>query len=376
MRVVYVSTLLAGGPVSHLRTLVPNVLRCGAEVHVVCADERIAGMFAGTGATTSVAPMRHKLDLAGALRSWHQLEGDVVHTHDRRAGLFGRSLARLRGVNVVHTLHGLPEEIAVHVGRSAAPDPPGLSRARRAWLLHGYLRLEAVLAALGTVVTPSRAMADFLIRRGLPDSRVRVIPSGIDVLRYEPHQPRNPFVVGTITNLEYWKGVDVLIAAVGKVGVPLRLEVFGDGTCAEALRRQASSLGVQATFHGAVPDARDRITELDAFVLPSRAENLPIVILEAMASAVPVVATRVGGVPELVVDGESGLLVEPDDSSGMARAIELLAANPALRASLAREGARRAEEHFDPARLSRLMVELYHEICNATPQGGPNGAGQ
>jgi len=98
------------------------------------------------------------------------------------------------------------------------------------------------------------------------------------------------------------------------------------------------------------------------FVLPSRAENFPIAILEAMASGLPVVATRVGGVPELVADGESGLLVDPGDPRQLAAAIDRFAADPELRRALGEHGARRAAERFDPEQIAGRMVELYERL--------------
>src|SRR5207249_9588899 len=126
---------------------------------------------------------------------------DIVHTHDRRAGLLARPAARLRGARVVHTYHGLPEEIAARVGQPDAPSPPGVSALRRAWLEHGYLRIEAVLALCGTVVVPSRAFAGFLVSRGLPARRVRVLPSGIDLRRRDPGLPREgELVLAAVAN--------------------------------------------------------------------------------------------------------------------------------------------------------------------------------
>jgi glycosyltransferase involved in cell wall biosynthesis len=111
-----------------------------------------------------------------------------------------------------------------------------------------------------------------------------------------------------------------------------------------------------------VLDAPARLGELDVFVLPARAENLPMAILEAMAWAVPVVATRVGGVPELVVDGATGLLVRPDDREALASALEALVADPGLRSSLGRAGAQRVATEFDSALVARRMVALYEEL--------------
>jgi glycosyltransferase involved in cell wall biosynthesis len=364
--VLYVSTLPGAGPVAHLRNLVPAVVAAGAGVEVVCANDALRREFEALGARAHALPLRHKLDLAAARRVWPLLEGvDVVHTHDRRAGLLVRPPARARGARVVHTYHGLPEELAMRVGREEAPDWPGASPARAAWLRHGYLRLEAALARLGVVVVPSRALARFLASHGLPEGRIRVIPSGVDVRRHEPGARHEPLEAATAAVLYFHKGVDVLLEACARVAAPLRLHVFGDGELRGALEERARRLEVDAVFHGTVADLRSRLPNFDVFVLPSRGENLPIVLLEAMAAAVPVVATRVGGVPELVEDGSSGLLAEPDDPEALAGALERLAGNEELRLALGRGGAARVAEAFSTAEMGRRTVALYEELREA-----------
>jgi glycosyltransferase involved in cell wall biosynthesis len=365
MRVVYVSSLPGGGPVSHLRNLLPHVAAAGVDVHLVCGSEKVRQSFQKAGIDATLAPLRHKLDVRGAGRLLKLLRADVVHTHDRRAGLLARPQAGLAGAQAVHTVHGLPEEIAPSVGRPGLTVLPGVSRARRAWLLHGYLRIEALLARLGTVVAPSRALARFLVAHGLPARRVRVVHSGIDVRRSEPAPVHDPFVVGTAANLEYWKGLDVLLDACARVSRPLTLELFGRGSQRVPLERQAERLGLDARFHGEVERAWERFEALDLFCLPSRAENLPIVVLEAMAVALPVVATRVGGLDELVLDGENGYLVEPDDATGLAAAIERVAADSELHDRLGRRSAQLAAERFDARDAAERLVDLYEEVCSS-----------
>jgi glycosyltransferase involved in cell wall biosynthesis len=287
----------------------------------------------------------------------------VVHTHDRRAGLLVRPVARALGSAVVHTYHGLPHEIAGLAGNPGSPLHPGTSRARAAWLLRGYLPLEGLLARFGTVVVPSHAVAGFLVEHGVPASRVHVVPNGIDVRFREPAEPHDPPVVGTAAVLQFRKRVDVLLDACAAAGTS-RVEIFGDGPLRADLEAQAQRLRLDATFHGDVPDLRDRLRDLDLFVLPSRDENLPMVLLEAMAAAVPVVATRVGGVPELIEDGVSGRVVAPEQVEPLAAAIRELAGDPERRLSLARAGATRVAERFSIADVGRRMVRVYEQALN------------
>jgi glycosyltransferase involved in cell wall biosynthesis len=365
MKVTYVSTLARGGPVAHLEGLVPFVVAAGAEVNVVVGTDALAARFEAMGACVRVIPVDHKHDLVGAVRLWPQMgKVDVVHSQDRRAGLFARTLGRARGARVVHTVHGLPEDIAPSVGQVGARwARPGLSLRRRWWLESVYLRVEATLATLGLVVTPSRAMKRYLVGKGMPSHRIAVVPSCVPVRRRVPPPPRAPVTIGTVANLEWWKGVDTLILALGRVGRPVRLEVFGDGAERRGLQKLAAACGVDATFHGHVADATDRLGTLDVFVLPSRAENFPIALLEAMSWALPSVATSVGGVPEMVEPGESGLLVPPDDVDALAAAVIDLIGNPESARRIGAAAASRVADRYDPEEGGRAMVEVYRSLC-------------
>jgi glycosyltransferase involved in cell wall biosynthesis len=342
--------------------------RAGADVQVLCLNEEVADMFRAGGVAASVAPLQHKADLAGAARTWRLLrDADVVHTHDRRAGLLVRPAARLRGALVVHSYHGLPEEIAGRLGRDGSvPTPPGVSRARIAWLLHGYSRIESVLVRFGFAVAPSQAMARFLAEHGIPRGRIHVVPNGIDLPPQPPERTRTPsgneLVLGTAANLEYHKGIDVLLEACARSETKLRLEVFGEGSWRSRLEQQAAELGLDARFAGHVDDVRARIRELDLFVLPSRAENFPLAALEAMAAALPVLATHVGGIPEVVLDGETGVIVEPDDPSALAAAIDDLARDRERLAGLGAAGWQRASSLFDADRMAARMTTLYEAL--------------
>jgi len=364
MRVVYVSTIERGGPLTHLRQLVPRVAAEGVEVHVLAGNEPLAESFRALGVTAEAVPVGHKLDLRGGAGLWRKLDSaNVVHTHDRRAGLFGRLVGRLRGASVLHTLHGMPEEIAARIGRPEAPDPPGVSRSRLAWLEHGYLPIEATLTRLGHVVAPSRAMADFMLEHGFSPQLLHVIPYGIELEDGTPGQEHDRLVAGVAANLEYWKGIDVLVEAARLAQASLRLEIYGVGALGEELRRQAREAGIDARFHGFASDIRARLAELDVLVQPSRADNLPLAILEAMAIGLPVVGTRVGGIPELVVDGETGLIVPPEDPAALAAALDSLASSPVRRREYGRAGRERAAEHFSAEGVARRTVALYEELC-------------
>ncbi len=364
MKVTYVSTLDQGGPIAHLEGLVPFVVAAGADVTVVVGTEALAARFEVFGARVRVIAIDDKRDLVGAVRLWPELGNvDVVHSQDRRAGLFARALGRARGARVVHTVHGLPEDIAPGVGQGDTRRDRHISRRRRWWLESVYLRVEAALAMLGLVVTPSHAMKRYLVERGMQSRRIAVLPSCVPVRRRAPRPFGAPTTIGIAANLEWWKGVDTLILALARVGRPVRLEVFGEGAQRRALEELAAACGVDATFHGHVTDAVDRFGTLDMFVLPSRAENFPIALLEAMSWALPSVATSVGGIPEMIEPGGSGLLVPPNDVDALAAALVDLISNPEWAYEMGAAAASSVADRYDPEEGGRAMVEVYRWLC-------------
>lgn len=364
MKVAYVCTVERGGPVTHLRTLAPSVQELGVDVMVVCQSQAVADLFAGVDVDIRLAPIKSKWDVAGARRLIHLLRGvDVVHAHDRRAALFALPAARLRGAATLYTYHGLPEDFAPLVGRPDGPESGSIAWWRRLWVLRGLLPIEGCLGRLGAVVVPSRALAGFLGRHGFPGRCVHVIPYGIDVGASVGRPTRDRLAVGTAAILIPRKNVDLTLDACALASTSLRLDVFGDGPCRQALESQARRLGVDATFHGLLPDVRRRLADLDVFVLSTNGDNLPVAILEAMAAGLPVIATRTGGIPELVVDGETGFLVEPGDVHELATALDRLGADGPRRRALGEAGRQRALDHFEAGDVARRMVDLYGALC-------------
>jgi glycosyltransferase involved in cell wall biosynthesis len=136
------------------------------------------------------------------------------------------------------------------------------------------------------------------------------------------------------------------------------------GAFRAGLEDEAERLGVRerVVFAGYRPDATALLAELDVFVLPSWVEGLPIVVLEAMAQRKPVVATPVGGTPELVADGETGLLVPPRDPEALAAALRRLLEDPDLARRLGEAGRARVAERFTAAQQTRRVLELYDEL--------------
>ena len=215
---------------------------------------------------------------------------------------------------------------------------------------------------------------------GVSPGKVVTIYNGVDVERFVALDtqaavrvrrawgiPVNAPLLGSVGRLHPQKGQADLLIALARVRerVPaVRLLLVGTGELRADLEAQARSLGLgeAVTFAGLRPDVPEILSALDVFVLPSLWEGMPNVVLEAMAAALPVVATAVGGTPEAVVDGVTGLLVPPRDPEPLARAIERLLCDPTLGRKMGQAGRARVDRYFSIGQTVRQTQELYETL--------------
>jgi glycosyltransferase involved in cell wall biosynthesis len=207
---------------------------------------------------------------------------------------------------------------------------------------------------------------------GIPASKIRTIYEGMDLnlfpRRAQPrvHNPGEPVVIGTIAHLSAEKGLNYLIEAaslIPAVQSKLRFVLVGDGQCLQELKELASQKGLSDVFNfaGFHSNTYQFMQSFDIFALPSLSEGLSSSILEAMATSLPIVATHVGGIPELVKNGENGLLVAPANPPELAQAIQRLADNPAEAERMGQCGRERMEKQFT---LERKILET-EQLCYA-----------
>ncbi|MGH7173681.1 MAG: glycosyltransferase [Gemmataceae bacterium] len=280
------------------------------------------------------------LRLARRFRHW---QADVIHTHDDRAHLYGTFAGRLARVpQILHSRHG----------RS-----PHLSRRQK-------LLVNAASRLIDHFVCVSEDIARLAIQHGVRADRVRSIRNGIDVRRfaYRGPQPNGPSVL--VARLSPEKDIDTLLRAVALVvrhDAAFRLEIAGDGPCMPSLRQTSSALGLdeRVRFLGSVRDVPALLARAGLFVLSSLTEGISLTLLEAMASGLPIVATRVGGNPEVVADGETGILVPPQNPPALAEALLRLRRQPDARVCLGAAGRRRVETQFDIRRMVAEYETLY-----------------
>jgi glycosyltransferase involved in cell wall biosynthesis len=176
-------------------------------------------------------------------------------------------------------------------------------------------------------------------------------------------------LIGAVGRLTADKGgQDVLIRAVGRVRETcpqVRLVMVGDGPLRPGLEQLTAQLGLTGTviFTGLRSDVPRLLGALDVFVLPSEREALPVAVLEAMAAGLPLVATRVGGIPEVVEDGATGFLVPPGDVAAMHCVLERLTGDPALAARLGAAGQAHVQAHFTVQQMVRQVERLYDQLA-------------
>ena len=240
-------------------------------------------------------------------------------------------------------------------------------------VLPSPVRNAHILAALGDVdcfISPSRYLADRVVANGLPADRVRVIRNGIDLGRYRASRRRDPaadFTIGYIGQLIGHKGIAILLEALTFMSEDTRLTIVGDGEQAGYLKDLSRRLDVEGRveFTGKI-DNRHIATvheRIDVVVVPSIwPENSPVVITEAMASGIPVVASDIGGIPELVEDGVTGFLVPPRDARALAERVEYLRRHPDERRRMGAKAVERIQSHALPSQVDRI-VEIYESLA-------------
>jgi glycosyltransferase involved in cell wall biosynthesis len=307
------------------------------------------GVHAHPVVVASRAYLRERASIRDICQS---IAPSVMHTHGYRADVLAAGVARSLGIPTVTTVHGF-------TGGSAR------NRFYEALQVRAFRRFDAVVAV-------SRPLGELLRSRGVPSSRLRLIVNAWTPLAHlgERSEARSQlgldptaFCVGWVGRLTHEKGADVLLDAVPQLHHDISVSFIGDGRERAALQARAIALGVsdRVHWHGVIGDAATLLRAFDAFVLSSRTEGTPMVLFEAMGARVPIVATRVGGVPD-VLTASDAVLVAPEDPSALTGAIRGIRDDPggaALRADAARL---RLERVYSAEPWLAAYERLYREV--------------
>ena len=360
-----------GGLESVVRSLAAEQQRAGHRVLIACVLENdaphpyVASLAAiGLDVRVVVAPGRafsREREQIAALCA--ELLPNVVHTHGYRPDLLDAPVARRLGISTVSTIHGFTGG--------------GLKMRAYEWLVQrAYRRFDALIA----VSSPIR---DRVVASGVRGSRVHVIrnafvaPSASFLERAAARRalgiPESAFSIGWVGRLSHEKGVDVLVRALAHVkrSENLHVSIIGSGPSEVDMRALAAATGVSDRIHwyGTIPESFRLYRAFDAFVLSSRTEGTPIVLLEAMAAEVPVITTAVGGVPDVVRSTEA-LLVPPEHPVMLAGAIEAVRQEPTVACARAVAARRRLEEVFAVGPWLERHEAVYRSLQRRSAAGG------
>ena len=383
MRVI--ARLNMGGPALHVSYLAAGLERRGYHTTLVSgtlARGESSMAFVAEGLGVEVVPLPELgreisllRDVVAAYKLSKLIRRDrpqILHTHTAKAGTIGRLAALLAGdarpAVVVHTFHG-------HVLRGYF-DPARTQLFRL--LEKGLARLSTALVAV------SPEVRDELVGMGVaPTSKFVVIRLGIELetrvhdvaaLRGESRRSlgvaEDRFLVGWVGRMTAVKRTDDVLLGVAKLrelGVDAVLAMVGDGPDRDGCEARARELGIarHCLFLGYQEEVAPYYAAFDAVVLPSANEGTPVSVIESLAAACPVVATRVGGVPDVVAEGVDGFLVETGDTDALAERLSRLARNPELRRRMGEAGRDRIVSRYAVDRLVGDVDELYRSLLEA-----------
>jgi glycosyltransferase involved in cell wall biosynthesis len=282
-----------------------------------------------------------------------RLSVQVLHTHGYRPDVVDSGVAPSLGIPRVTTVHGF---------------------CGGGWRNRLYERLQTlVYRRFDAVVAVSGPLADDLARAGVPAQLLHVVTNGWaigrealsrEAARRELGLAPPPFHLGWVGRVSREKGLDVMVEALPLLrDLQITLSVIGDGPDREKIEMRARALGVadRIRWHGVVPEAARLFPAFDAFILSSRTEGTPIALFEAMEAGLPIVATRVGGVPDVVSPAEA-ILTPTEDPSSLAAAIHTLVRDPAAGAERARAAQARLRSAFAPDTWLDRYDALYRQL--------------
>lgn len=379
LRILHVFRAPEGGLFRHVEDLVRGQVAAGHEVGIVCAsnntppraEERLAALQPHLALGMRRVPMSRLASPADfgaittvrALRSSQEL--DIVHGHGAKGGLMARMAVSRppndtqadRHARAIYTPHGG----SLHYDAASVP---GLA----------YLTVEKILNRRTDAFLFESQFARnvFTHKIGTPRALAAVVHNGVGEADFLPLPKRiHDYDIAFVGELRLLKGIDVLLDALATLrGRKLRIVIAGDGPDRDHFINRACELGLapMISFPGALP-ARDVFASARMLVVPSLAESLPYIVLEALAAAMPVVATRCGGIPEIFAE-QAGDLVDPGDALALAAAMTQLLDAPARAQAVATRMRQDIAHRFSVGTMLRGVENVYRTVLTGMPVSG------
>jgi glycosyltransferase involved in cell wall biosynthesis len=307
--------------------------------------------------SVEIFPCAGRLDLRTILLMRAFLKAqkiDIIHTHGYKSNLYAIAATLGKNISMITTCHNWLSE------------SPKMKL--YAWLDKFFLK------RFDRVVAVSESVKQEILRHNISHRNLLTIYNGIDIKRFSNHRRTNSIrkefgidqsykVIGFVGRLSKEKGVIYLMEAAEEVLKECPKLIFlivGDGPLRKELQRKYDFAPI--IFTGIRNDVPEVYQCMNIFVLPSLREGLPMVLLEAMASRLPVVATRVGAIPAVIMDKETGLLIEPGDQDPIKESLLYLLKNPKMAKAMGRNGYRYVQEHFSSKKMAGAYLDVYREL--------------
>lgn len=312
-------------------------------------------------AVLETVPMRSRFDFGVAARIAEFARGRgirLIHTHTVRSAMIGRKVARRLGLPMIHHVHSPTRSDTEQVWRNRI----------NAWVDEHY-----VMPAAARLIPVSESLRRYLVERGMAAERIRVVPNGVPSSDGAGGwvAPSDGWTIGTMALFRPRKGLEVLIEAFALLRhekQPVKLLVVGTFETPQydrTIRALAQSLGVDEAIEwaGFKSDVAAQLERMHVFALPSLyGEGMPMVVLEAMAMGLPIVASNVEGIGESLDGGHAGMLVEPGNAPALAAALRQLIAAPASAAALGARARQRQRAMFSDRAMAGAVASIYREV--------------
>lgn len=330
----------------------------GYECGFICLKNGVFNEHRRSTSPLEIMSMRSRFDMSLVTRitEWAKLGGyQLVHTHTTRSALIGRFVARKLNVPLIHHVHSPTQRDTESAPRN---------------FVNAFLEDYLILPSATQLIAVSSSLKDYLLARGIHNSSITVVPNGVPVLRTEPawKMPPHEWIIGTAALFRPRKGIEVLLRSLRQLldlGLHVRLKAVGtfeSPAYEESIKNLTQQLGLtdKVQWTGFCNDVQSEMESMHVFVLPSLfGEGLPMVVIEAMSVGIPVVASRVEGIPEVICGQEFGVIVDPNDTASLTTGLKTLIVGDLSAASIVLAAQARQRDHYSDIAMAKAVATVY-----------------